>query len=1152
MVAPHELAALGLAVLFHDPPWKPWGIRGERVRGGEGEVWDRILDAIESRSGDEVARRIHASAREAVETVRARRPEARSHEVQGALLAGALRGALEAMGLDGHVRILAQAIEILAGAHKWKVVERADHLASAMDRLLLYHIEREMKEKGLLKGRKLEDMGVKLVNPFNPRFKLDASVVPQTIEAGKIVEFILEYSRLVASLARHAPGDPMYLLHAAFALLEPTWYRVVGAGYVPPADTRLPTHTVFDHLNAALATLLWSLEDELSGCLVVVDLAGVQAWIAESRRLRDLWAASWLASYLAWASVRGFVERYGPGVLVQPPARLHPFYASQIILSRISDERLRSDAAALLGLPEGWPVDPTVPSRVTLALPREACNYVEQAVLKAYWEAWSVVIERAVDTAGRLCRGLDPRVCPLADPHVAELAKRLEPPLGLRVYTARVDEAVERAGKLWRQVAEKLEEAGREALEEAVKQGREAEARLIGEAITLASEALKAEDSSTSILYPMLGRIIWEREGSTVLSAAGRRSGPHYQELARRLHELWGGKARSCLVCGKGYAVIDASAVRARGIPHRLLHELAGERLCPYCLAKRLLRYLLLNESGFAERLVGVPLTSEARKRLRWDTVNYYTARVRADFNAVRSTVEKAARGLLEIAQTVRGDIEEFVEDVYVEARGFLAPNTILEAGGEDVRREVVKAVTAQRPGVSEDVAKALVEMSEWIVGEMLHDEAFPGRLREALSNVFISHGIDPNKAEEYVDQLNSLLEGLRRSHRRRFGILKMDGDNMGKGVLAGRLDMKPSEYFKEASNLNNSLAQRALMLAAAAISRALDALWREEGGREELGPISVVVSPSYHFTVSRTLAALAQADREAVSGVDGTVVYTGGDDLLAIIPAVEVNMEASKEKGTGKTSLIIPGLALASRVRALYWGVTGGDNPLPEGFLTIKCNDYDCYVIPALRAYGKSGALLYWDAKRPLWLALKAASDLEESKDETRLEANSCNVGGGSKDIIVIASDAAGAAALPLRWGASLSELTDSLQKLVGHVHGSEKPKVARGVVSDALEYVELLSKARGKVEARALLVNLLARNIRDPNARDEAAKLLERLAPKGSGAECLALARMEVGGAAGGWISSTGLAVKSSQGIIQPLVLGLLGSLRVIRSIL
>ncbi|MCC7414057.1 MAG: type III-B CRISPR-associated protein Cas10/Cmr2 [Gammaproteobacteria bacterium] len=89
-----------------------------------------------------------------------------------------------------------------------------------------------------------------------------------------------------------------------------------------PADTRVPDHTIWQHLDltAAFATAFHA--DEQGGAaLLAVSIGPVQEFIARARTTSDLWAGSHLLSRMAWEALKIICAEYGPDIVIYPQLR---------------------------------------------------------------------------------------------------------------------------------------------------------------------------------------------------------------------------------------------------------------------------------------------------------------------------------------------------------------------------------------------------------------------------------------------------------------------------------------------------------------------------------------------------------------------------------------------------------------------------------------------------------------------------------------------------------------------------------------------------------------------------------------------------------------------------------------------------------------
>lgn len=97
-----------------------------------------------------------------------------------------------------------------------------------------------------------------------------------------------------------------------------------------PADTRLPDHTIWTHMQIVSA---------LAGCVpgtnpaappkpafLKLQIGGVQEFIAQARSTRDLWSGSYLLSWLMAAGLKALSAQVGPDAVIFPSLRSQPLF----------------------------------------------------------------------------------------------------------------------------------------------------------------------------------------------------------------------------------------------------------------------------------------------------------------------------------------------------------------------------------------------------------------------------------------------------------------------------------------------------------------------------------------------------------------------------------------------------------------------------------------------------------------------------------------------------------------------------------------------------------------------------------------------------------------------------------------------------------
>ncbi len=89
-----------------------------------------------------------------------------------------------------------------------------------------------------------------------------------------------------------------------------------------PADTRVPDHTIWSHLDTVSAFAgAMALDANDTASLLMVSFGPVQKFIAEARSTSDLWAGSHFLARIAWQGMRVVAEQLGPDAIMFPNLR---------------------------------------------------------------------------------------------------------------------------------------------------------------------------------------------------------------------------------------------------------------------------------------------------------------------------------------------------------------------------------------------------------------------------------------------------------------------------------------------------------------------------------------------------------------------------------------------------------------------------------------------------------------------------------------------------------------------------------------------------------------------------------------------------------------------------------------------------------------
>ncbi|MEO0153037.1 MAG: type III-B CRISPR-associated protein Cas10/Cmr2 [candidate division WOR-3 bacterium] len=90
-----------------------------------------------------------------------------------------------------------------------------------------------------------------------------------------------------------------------------------------PADSRAPNHSIYDHLvqSSCIATCL---DKGNKPAFLLFTISPVQSFVAIARKTSDLWAGSYLISYLIYKAIEVIMDELGPDHIIFPNLRGQP------------------------------------------------------------------------------------------------------------------------------------------------------------------------------------------------------------------------------------------------------------------------------------------------------------------------------------------------------------------------------------------------------------------------------------------------------------------------------------------------------------------------------------------------------------------------------------------------------------------------------------------------------------------------------------------------------------------------------------------------------------------------------------------------------------------------------------------------------------
>lgn len=173
-----------------------------------------------------------------------------------------------------------------------------------------------------------------------------------------------------------------------------------------PADTRTPDHSIWDHLDLVSAFAgAFAADPEGRAALLTFTIGPVQSFIAAARKMEDLWAGSHLLARLAWEAMKPVCERFGPDAILFP--RLRGVALTDVWLLRDQElpERLFDDLDWRKQPPDANPLfGASLPNRFVAIVPASEVRSIAK-VCSSNVRDWVLelgfrTVDRLLETAG--------------------------------------------------------------------------------------------------------------------------------------------------------------------------------------------------------------------------------------------------------------------------------------------------------------------------------------------------------------------------------------------------------------------------------------------------------------------------------------------------------------------------------------------------------------------------------------------------------------------------------------------------------------------------------------------------------------------------------------------------------------------------------
>lgn len=222
------------------------------------------------------------------------------------------------------------------------------------------------------------------------------------------------HASLLAALKEHPPNQEqdwkktlLTLWRFAPELSEERDNGQLGALWkLLPADTRIPDHSIWDHLDLTSAFAgAFAADPQGEVALLTLAIGPVQPFIAAARKMEDLWAGSHLLARLSWEAMRVVCELLGPDAILFPRLRAVPQVDLWLRDTCQLPEELFKDCDWMKGGTDSNPLfAAALPNRFVAVVPasqaRALADSVQAQVRQWLQSQGEAVVQRLLQAAG--------------------------------------------------------------------------------------------------------------------------------------------------------------------------------------------------------------------------------------------------------------------------------------------------------------------------------------------------------------------------------------------------------------------------------------------------------------------------------------------------------------------------------------------------------------------------------------------------------------------------------------------------------------------------------------------------------------------------------------------------------------------------------
>ncbi len=650
-----------------------------------------------------------------------------------------------------------------------------------------------------------------------------------------------------------------------------------------PEDTRTPSSPIMAHLQmtSALATII---QKGREFWIAIVDIGGVQDFIKNSKKTVDLWTSSYIMSLISFSGIKSIVDEYGPDHIIMPWLPAIPLARGIIFKENTEEEYL------LL---------PVIPNTFIFMIPTDkfrSLKEIREHILYEMKECWNKIKIATVHGFERWLKSSG------ADEYTIQLLDKIEESIE-KLEFEDVFGSVRLVG-----IKGRISENGDlEILDESIR----LVCNEINEAIGLKEIERFISSHPDIIQYPRkvplrnLAMLIRAMQYALMISK--------YRRLRRNYVISGDTTGDLCSTCGIRNA-INIDWEEFWDIPGSTIDYL--EKLCSVGFIKRIFRYgidIFFREyfkKDIKKKFLSIPSTSDM-------SIMWFKTMIYATFKLDKSLLEDIIKEFLglvgeicKIVSNLRGNISKIVEseddlvkynkilstlgefcrsgvffkmweDIGTEGQyicdflklsGEVLDKAFLERAKDEIH-ELINAL--KNKGSLDEKSRELIDKIEKLTGDLDKLIKCYKKFEEVLSNVDKS-----SLAEFIIKRIRDLLAPFTDFHKiiekigvpitsapsDYFTILMADGDNIGKWISGSML---PSLILFYARNgYLKSIIKNDTVIE-----------------NKHIFSMPIPLSPAILSNISAIISSNSILIKKIIDAFGGFLIYTGGDDVLAILP---------------------------------------------------------------------------------------------------------------------------------------------------------------------------------------------------------------------------------------------------------------------------